>query len=209
MNKKSEKMSNEYLSEEMHIDMAQLKALKKKLAKIQPRSERGVETLFKLLSKNQYTLNTIIDRKSNILITVNALILTLVLSIMLNQLHTYTYLIYPAIAILTTNLVSIVYAIFATRPNISQGKKGTRNLMYFGDFDDMDEEEYINQITSLMYKGDELYRTIASDTYHLGIILNKKFAYLRKSFNVFLLGLIISVIAFLISHVFFGGQVIQ
>ena len=77
--KLKEKAENKYLMEELNIDKDALKQLKKKLAKVSPRSERGVETLFRLLSKNQYTLNTMIDTKSNILISINALILSLIL----------------------------------------------------------------------------------------------------------------------------------
>ena len=36
---------------ELNVDRDKLKNLKKKLAKLEPRSERGVETLFRLLSK--------------------------------------------------------------------------------------------------------------------------------------------------------------
>ena len=71
--KKIKKVEDEYLMNELNVDKDELKQLKKKLAKVAPRSERGVETLFRLLSKNQYTLNTMIDTKSNILISINAL----------------------------------------------------------------------------------------------------------------------------------------
>ena len=66
--KLKEKEENKYLMDELNIYLETLKQLKKKLEKITPRSQRGVETLFRLLSKNQYTLNTMIYKKSNILI---------------------------------------------------------------------------------------------------------------------------------------------
>ena len=81
IDKKTEKAQDKYLKEELNIDKDALKALKKKLAKVEPRSERGAETLFRLVSKNQYTLNTMIDRKSNILISINALILSIILKL--------------------------------------------------------------------------------------------------------------------------------
>ena len=72
MSEELSKKDDKYLMSELNIDKDKLKLLKKKLAKLEPRSERGVETLFRLLSKNQYTLNTMIDTKSNILISINA-----------------------------------------------------------------------------------------------------------------------------------------
>lgn len=205
--KLEEKKKNEYLMEELDIDKEALKQLKKKLAKIAPRSERGVETLFRLLSKNQYTLNTMIDTKSNILISINALILSLILGTVMSQLGTDPHLIYPIIMILITNLISITFAIFATRPELIHGKNETKNLMFYGNFQDMDENEYVNNIVNLMHQGDELYKTIAKDTYYLGKTIDCKFKLLRKSFNIFLIGIILSVMAFIACHSLFGGLI--
>lgn len=203
--KKTEKAEDNYLMDELKIDKDTLKSLKKKLAKIEPRSERGVETLFRLLSKNQYTLNTMIDRKSNILISINALILLLIIGTVMSQLDADPHLIFPVVMILVTNLISITYAIFATRPELVHGDKGARNLMFYGNFQDMEEAEYVGSITQLMNQGDELYKTIAKDTFYLGKTIDRKFKLLRKSFNVFLVGIIMSVMGFIACHVFFGG----
>ncbi|WP_027077123.1 hypothetical protein [Maribacter antarcticus] len=83
--KKQEKAVDNHLIEALGIDKDTLKKLKKKLAKVEPRSERGAETLFRLVSKNQYTLNAMIDRKSNILISINALILSIILGAVLSS----------------------------------------------------------------------------------------------------------------------------
>lgn len=202
--KKTEKLKDEYLAEELNIDKDELKALKKKLSKIAPRSERGVETLFRLVSKNQYTLNAMIDRKSNILISVNALILSIIIGTVYSQLDNDPHLIYPVIMILITNLISIAYAIFATRPELEHGGRASKNLMFYGNFHEMDESEYVEGITDLMNQGDELYKTIAKDTFHLGRIIDRKFKLLRKSFHVFLIGIVLSVLGFIACHMFFG-----
>ncbi len=148
------KIKDKLLMEELNVNKDELKSLKKKLSKIEPRPEKGVETLFRLLSKNQYTLNAMIDRKSNILISINALILSIILGTVLNQLDKDPHLIYPAILILLTNLVSIAYAVVATRPELKHGGRNTNNLMFYGNFYDMEETEYVGKITALMNQGD-------------------------------------------------------
>jgi len=200
-----EKIRDKVLMEEMQLNKDELKALKKKLSKVAPRSERGTETLFRLVSKNQYTLNTMIDRKSNILISINSLILSIVIGTVLNQLDKDPHLIYPAVMILVTNLIAITYAVLATRPELKHGDEESNNVMFYGNFCDTGEEEYINKLTGLIYKGDELYKIIAKDTYYLGKTIDKKFKLLRKSFNIFLIGVVLSVIAFIACHVFFGA----
>jgi hypothetical protein len=198
-----EKTEDKSLMEELNIDKTALKQLKKKLEKVAPRSERGVETLFRLLSKNRYTLNTMINTKSNILISINAIILSLILGTVMNQLDTDPHLIYPVILILTTNLGSITYAIFATCPELVHGKSETKNLMFFVNCQHMEEDESVSNIINLLSKGDELYKTIAKDNSYLGTTIDLKFKLLRKSFTVFIIGIILSVIAFIGCHVYF------
>ncbi|PWL38698.1 hypothetical protein DKG77_10645 [Flagellimonas aquimarina] len=202
--KKIEKEEDHYLAQELNIDKDKLKALKKKLSKVEPRSERGAETLFRLVSKNQYTLNSMIDRKSNILISINALILSIILGTVLSQLDKDPHLIYPTIIMLFTNLISIAYAVFATRPELKHGGRETGNVMFYGNFNDMEEDQYTEKLTNLMYQGDELYKVIAKDTFHLGKTIDRKFRLLRKSFHVFLLGIILAVLGFILCHLMFG-----
>ena len=145
-----------------------------------------------------------IDTKSNILISINALILSLILGTVTSQLDEDPHLIYPVIFILITNLLSIAYAVIATRPELTHGTKETHNLLFYGNFHKMEEKEYIDGLLTIMNSGDEIYRTIAKDTYHLGKTIDRKFKLLRKSFNVFLIGIILSVMAFISCHVLFG-----
>lgn len=200
-NKKKQKVEDQYLMEELAINKDELKALKKKLSKVDPRPERGAETFFRLVSKNQYTLNSMIDRKSSILISINSIILSVVLGTVLSRLKTDAHLIYPATMILFTNLLSITYAIFSTRPELKHGGSANKNTMFYGNFSEMTEREYIDEVTGLLTKGDLLYEKIAQDTYHLGKVMNKKFKSLRISFNIFLIGIILSVIAFIACHI--------
>lgn len=199
------KQEEKILMEELNIDRDELKALAKKLSKVSPRAERGVETLFRLVSKNLYTLNGMIDRKSSILISINALILSIIIGTVMNQLDADPHLIYPTVMILITNLISITYAVFATRPELTHGKDSLQNhnLMFYGNFTKMNESEYVQSLTSLINKGDELYTVIARDAFYIGKVLNRKFLLLRKSFNIFLIGIISSVLAFIVCHVFF------
>ena len=77
--KKKQKIIDAALMQEMGIDKDALKKLKKKLVKAESRPERGTETWFRLASKNLYTRLQIVDTKANILITANAIIISVVL----------------------------------------------------------------------------------------------------------------------------------
>jgi len=73
-----------------------------------------------------------IDKKSNILISINALILSLILGTVMGLLNTDPHLIYAIVMMLGTNLISISYAIFETRPELVHGRKEDGNLMFYG-----------------------------------------------------------------------------
>lgn len=209
--KNIEKEQDKELMTSLNVNKDELKALKKKLAKVAPRSERGVETLFRLASKNHYTLNTMVDRKSSILISINGIILSIIIGTVMNQLDQDPHLIVPVIMILVTNLISIVYAVFATRPAIKHGKFSTshnaeksNNLLFYGNYMDKSEEEYVSGMNGLIDNGEELYNSISRDIYYTGKSINRKFKYLRLSFNIFMIGIVLSVGAFIACHVFFG-----
>ena len=203
----SKKEENKALAEEMNLDPEQVKALRKKLSKIEPRSERGVETLFRLLSKNHYTLNTMVDRKSNILISINAIILSIIIGTVMNRMQSDPHLIMPIVMMLLTNMASITLAVFATRPDFKRGNTPDENPLFFGNFHDKGESAYLASLRTVMNSGDDLYDTISRDVYYLGKNINRKFIYLRNSFNVFMIGIILSVLTFIACHLFFGEGV--
>ena len=125
----------------------------------------------------------------------------------MSQLSSDPHLIYPIVMILFTNLISISYAVFATRPELFHGGAEIKNVMFYGNFHNMEEGEYVSNLKELMYDGDEVYNAIAKDTFYLGKTIDRKFKLIRKSFNAFLIGIILSVFAFIACHVLFEGLI--
>lgn len=167
---------------------------------------KGVETMFRLTSSNHQRLSNMADSKAHIMISVNAIIISLLLSLLLRNMTTHHNQIIPAILLLTVNLVTIVFAILATRPNISQGTFTQQdiddrnvNLLFFGNFYKMDFDAYRHGMITLINDNEFLYGSLIKDVYAQGIVLGRKYRLLRASYNVFMFGLVISVIAFVIS----------
>jgi hypothetical protein len=73
------------------------------------------------------------------------------------------------------------------------------NLLFFGNFYKMDLESYRNGMLKVMEDRDFLYGSLIKDVYSQGIVLGRKYRLLRISYNIFMYGLIISVIAFVIA----------
>ena len=77
--KKKNKDVDQFLFQELGVDHEKLKKLMKKLTKEEGKLERGVETWFILASKNLYSRLQIVDTKANILVTANAMIISVIL----------------------------------------------------------------------------------------------------------------------------------
>lgn len=170
--------------------------------------ERGVETMFRVALKNHMTLSNIADTKANILLSVNAIIISLALSNLLPKLDNPSnkYLILPTIIFIIFTVASIVLSILATRPNVTEGKFSKEdvankkvNLLFFGNFHQMKLPDFEWGISEMMQDRDYLYGSLTKDLYFLGLVLNRKYKILRITYTVFMIGIIVSVIAFAIS----------
>jgi len=183
---------------------------KDKEAKKADKFGRGVETMFRTTSTNHIRLSSMADSKAHIMISTNAIIISILLSVLLRKLEDNPNLIIPSFILLATSVITIIYSVLATRPNITNGRftrddieKKKTNLLFFGNFHGMSLEEYGWGMTEMMKDANFLYGSLIQDIYHLGVVLGQKYRLLRIAYNIFMFGLIISVLAFVIAVVFF------
>lgn len=172
--------------------------------------ERGVETMFRTTSTNHIRLSSMADSKANIMISVNSIIISVLLSVLLRKLEDNPNLILPAIIFLTTCVTTIIFSVLATRPNVSSGQftkqdieNKKTNLLFFGNFHGMSLPDYEWGMREMMSDANFLYGSMIQDVYHLGVVLGRKYKLLRIAYNIFMWGLIVSVLAFVIAAVFF------
>ena len=173
--------------------------------------ERGIDTMFRVTLRNHITLSDIADTKANILLSVNAIIVSLVLSNLLPKLDnpSNTYLIYPTVVFVLFTLVTMVLSVLATRPNVTSGKftkddvqKKKVNLLFFGNFHKMKLNDFEWAMKELMKDKDYLYSSMTKDLYFLGKVLDRKYKILRITYTFFIIGIVLSVTAFSIAFQF-------
>jgi hypothetical protein len=184
----------------------ELKKKKKKASK----PERGIETMFRTTLSNHNNLSRFVDNKANIILSVNAIIISVSLSTIVPKLDSPSnaHLVIPTLILIICSLVSIIFAILATRPRVTKGSFTREevndkkvNLLFFGNFYRMPYEEYNWAMNELMKDNAYIYNSLIKDLYHLGIVLEKKYRLLRATYNVFMVGIILSVMAFMIAFV--------
>lgn len=213
LQKKLEKKSAE-AAEETSVIAGGTEAPKTATEKIKKekikKPDRGVETMFRTTSTNHIRLSSMADSKAHIMISVNSIIISVILSVLVRRLEDYPNMVIPSIIFLTTAVLTVIFSVLATRPNVTSGvftkvdiEKKDANLLFFGNFYKMQLQEYQWGMKQMMNDSDFLYSSMTRDIYFLGVVLGHKYKLLRISYNIFMFGLIISVLAFLIAAIFF------
>lgn len=165
---------------------------------------KGIQTMLRLTSENHLELSNMADGKASILISVNAIIISVILSVLIRRIEVDTHLTIPTILFLASSLATIIVAILATRPKVSEGSftreeilNKKTNLLFFGNFHRTSLEEYKWAMNTMMRDPDYLYGSVIQDIYYLGVILGRKYRLVRLAYTIFMIGILVSVIAFI------------
>ena len=170
---------------------------------------KGIQTMLRLTSENHMKLSEMADNKANILISVNAIIISVILTVLIRKIEVDRHLAIPTFIFLATALITIVISILATRPKITKGRftredilNHKTNLLFFGNFYKSELEEYKWGMSMMMKDPNYLYGTLVDDIYYLGKVLGRKYRLVRIAYSVFMIGIIVSAFAFIIAIIF-------
>jgi len=170
-----------------------------------PKSDRSVDTLFRVTLNNHTRLSDIADSKANILLSVNAIIISVCLSVLVPKLDTpkNAHLIIPSFILLISSVLTIIFAILSTKPNVTKTNFTAQdiadrkvNLLFFGNFQRMLFSDYHNAMKDLIKDRDYIYDSMVKDLYFLGKVLDRKYKLLSITYKIFMAGIIISVLSF-------------
>ncbi|PSR56158.1 metal-dependent phosphohydrolase [Adhaeribacter arboris] len=189
------------------------KKAEKKKRKTFAQPKRGIETMFQSTYSNHMNLSSIADNKANMMISLNAIIMSVIItylgaktSVIGTEFTRNPILMIPVGILLLTTLGSVVSAIMSAQPevtsfNIKPNKVQSKkiNLLFFGNFTKLPLEDFQAGMYEIMREKDALYTNMITDIYYLGDVLAKKYRLLRISYTIFMIGLILTVIAFVIA----------
>lgn len=93
-----------------------------------------------------------------------------------------------------------VLAVLSILPALT-AHRGPLNLLFFGSFARLGEEEYIDRLCAQLQSDELIFEAMARDVYQNGMVLERrKYRLLGWSYRVFLIGLTLSFAAFLAEH---------
>jgi hypothetical protein len=167
-------------------------------------TNRGIETMFRSAYRVQMDLTGLADNKANMMISINGIIISIIIAAVAPKLDANPWLLIPSILFLLGTLVSIIYAILAARPRVSHKpitladlRHSEGNILFFGNFANMKEHEFVEGMSALMQDKTVTYETMMRNIYGLGVVLNKKFALLQVAYTSFMIALILGVTSFI------------
>jgi predicted metal-dependent HD superfamily phosphohydrolase len=175
------------------------------------RPDKGIETMFRVASTNHQRLSDLSDNKAHIMISVNSIIISVIIGLVVRRLDASPNIIVPTLILLTGSMIAVIFSVLATRPKIPKGvftktqvEEKTANLLFFGNFYNMEFNDYYEGMKKVMADRDFLYGSLIRDIYSQGTVLGRKYKLLRISYTIFMYTLIISIVAFAIATIFFG-----
>jgi hypothetical protein len=148
--------------------------------------------LIRTTQQTHYTLSQMADQKASILMAATFVIFT----ITIGQSRQGGG---PPLALIVLGgfaFLSAVLTILAVMP-ATKTPRGKPNLLFFGSFTQLGQDEYIRQMLTALETDDSIFRAMATDIYQNGTVLaRKKYKLLGYAYRVFLVGLTASLLTF-------------
>lgn len=164
-------------------------------------SSKSAQTQLKTALRNHIDLSSIADNKANMMLSINAMILTIGLPLLINITSQYPNMVFPILLLSLVSIISMIFATLATRPismkgltNLTDIPQRKSNLFFFGNFYKMKFDDFDAGIKQVIADDELLDNSITRDLFFLGKALGKKYDHLRLCYNIFMYGLAITMI---------------
>lgn len=144
------------------------------------------------------SLSQMADQKASILMGATFLVFTISVGQAKNGSLPYSLAVLALFA-----FASALCAVFAVLPSVSGPKKGvgSTNKLFFGYFTAMDEREWTDSIIAELHADETVFRTMLHDIYQNGQVLQrKKFKYLGRAYRIFIAGMCLTVLTFIVEY---------
>ena len=171
---------------------------------------QGKQTLFRVSFRTQINLIRIADNKANMIIGINAMIISVLIGMVgtrmifsTEEVNNNLTLVLPIILMIFTALFTALFALMAAQPHLILTKKKPTetdkksSLLFFENIWNLPAEEYISKMETLLDSPKDIYRHMIIDMHNQAKVLHRKYRLLRTSYIIFEVGYVISILVFL------------
>ncbi len=158
--------------------------------------------IIRTTGRNNVELINIADNKANILMSLNAIMITILVPMILTHLHTIerNHLYLPIIILGLTSITTVIVCAIVLRPaDINKTKTiNNKSPFFFGNYHKMKNSEYLPFVERSLRQKDQISDYILQDHYLVGRILGAKYQLIRRAFEIFVIGIGLTIISTLI-----------
>ncbi len=166
-------------------------------------TKRGVETLFRTSYAVNMDLTALADSKANIMISINGLMISILISQIASKVDANPWLYLPTAVFVVGCLVSLIFAILSARPRVQtravtleEVRRNKTNILFFGNFAHLTPGEFATAMKERVTNPVDLYSMMMEDVYGVGSVLQRKYRLLNASYLAFMVALVIGVTSF-------------
>ena len=167
-------------------------------------SDHDIIYALRTVHQNQTQLLILADQKANVLIGIVAVILTLLFTnaAFLNNLE--RALLLPLVGFVFIELSALFFALLVIMPKTAGNFNTQRideipNPLFFGYFTKFNQREYVAYITGKMIDNHSAREFLTKDLYQIGLVLKRKYHFLKYAYGLAVLGVFCLVMLSIIS----------
>jgi hypothetical protein len=168
-----------------------------------PQSHAHSIYMLRTVQQQHLTLSMMADQKANMLLGVSSVVMALV--VREGRLDGLS----PAVLVMGFfSFAAALLCMLSVIPKIGGPKPDTRpearpNILFFGIFAELPEEEFLARMRKVMSSDAEIYATMVRDVHQQGLLLKrKKYFWLGWAYRVFIVGLVLTCLTFLLQLLF-------
>jgi hypothetical protein len=144
------------------------------------------------------TLSQMADQKASILMGATFVVFTLAVGQASAGSFPLSLLVLACFSFLAA-LFAVAVVLPSFRP--VRSPPGRENILFFGVFSQMAEDEFVDQVMERLAADDTMFRTMLRDVYQNGQVLQrKKYRFLGLAYRTFLTGLVVTLMTFLFEN---------
>ncbi len=175
------------------------------------KTERERQTFYRVTFKNNCNLLQIADNKANIIISINALLISSTIALIgygtvSNQIEVQNPMVFiPILIFLATGLLSTILAVQAAKPKIMgkakvdpAAEKPKSSVLFFGVSSSYSMEDYLEEIKRILDSKEHIQEQMSISLYYQGMVLNRKYKLLRHAYEVFIAALVMGIGTFVV-----------
>ena len=170
-------------------------------AKKPKRISKDILNIIRTPMRNNIELTHIADNKANVLLSLNALMITFLVPFVLPNFDTISkyHLIIPLTLLVLTAFITIYISTLVLKPakfdqNQKLLKKGKYvSPFFFGNYFHMNKAEFSEYIKNALSDNDLIRDHLTEDLHYIGSRLGRKLTLVRLAFNVFIVGFFSSI----------------